>query len=335
MHCFWGFAAVLTLLAAEVSAAEAPRVAASIKPLHALVSGVMEGVGEPDLIIKGGGSPHSYTFKPSDARALSKADAVFWIGDSVETFLKRPIETLAPDALSVEMMETPGLTLLPLRDGGAWDTHDHEAHDGHGDQDGRHDDNEAEDHDDHDTVDDNRGGDHREMSAHIWLDPVNAKRMVDEIAARLGDIDAGNAAAYRANAAALSTRLDTLSDDIARELTPVRDQPFVVFHDAYHYLEARYGLNAVGSVTLSPSVQPGAARIAELRDKIEKTGAVCIFSEPQFTPKLAEVLVEGTGLRKGVLDPLGAELASGPELYFEMMRGNAEALKTCLSIRQG
>ncbi len=318
MGRIWIVAALSALLAVTVQAAEAPRVAVSIKPLHSLVAGVMDGVGTPDLIVEGGGSPHSHSFKPSEARDLSNAAAVFWIGESVESFLLRSIKSLAPNAVSVEMMETSGLTLLPLREGGAWDGHDHG-------------------HDDHDKTDDDHGRepDNAEVSAHIWLDPVNARLMIAEIALRLGEIDPGNAAAYRANAARLTAKLEILSVDMAREFAPIRGQPFVVFHDAYHYLEARYGLSAVGSVTLSPSVQPGAARIAELRDRIEMTGAVCIFSEPQFTPKLTEVLVEGTGLRKGVLDPLGFDLENGPELYFKMMRRNAEALKTCLSARQG
>ena len=154
--------------------------------------------------------------------------------------------------------------------------------------------------------------------------------MLTAIATALSAKDPANAETYKQNAEAMIVRVEALEDELASMLEPVKDKPFVVFHDAYQYLENHFGLNAVGSITVSPEVQPGAARIAELRDKIKELDAVCVFSEPQFEPRLVATVIEGTGARTGVLDPLGADLADGPDLYFEMMRANAKALADCL-----
>ena len=140
-----------------------------------------------------------------------------------------------------------------------------------------------------------------------------------------------NAARYAANATAMDASLSDLQAELAAVLAPVRDRPFVQFHDAFQYLEARYGLNAVGSVTASPERRPGAERLAALRRKIADSGAVCIFAEPQFPPDLIDVVIEGSAVRTGTLDPLGADIPDGPGLYGTLMRRNTDALRRCLS----
>lgn len=316
MKRIWITLAAFLLAGFPVAAADAPRVVATIKPVHSLVAGVMEGVGAPILLIKGG-SPHAYAFKPSEARALQDAQIVFWIGEGFERFLGAPLKSVAANAVSVELIGAPGLTLLRLRESGAWEGHAHDH--GHGDEDH---------HDDHDGS---------TVSTHIWLDPLNAKAMVGEIARQLTRLNPDNADTYSENAASLSKRLDALSNELAAVLKPVRGEGFLVFHDAYHNLEHRYGLRALGSLTISPEIQPGAARLSALREKISEAQAVCVFSEPQFTPKLVNVLLEGTTARSGVLDPLGADIKPGTDLYFTLMRRNAESLHSCLSasVRQG
>ena len=309
--------AVTALTADLGSAHERDQVVASIKPVHSLVAGVMEGVGEPHLIVKGAGSPHAFSLKPSDAEALEHATAVFWIGEDLETFLSAPLQTLAHDAKTVELAKAAGIELLEVREGGTWDAHDHAEHD----------------HGDHDHSGHGHGHDEHEghaFDAHLWLDPENAEAMLTVIATALSAKDPANAETYKQNAEAMIARVETLEGEIEAILAPVKDKPFIVFHDAYQYLENRFGLNAVGSITVGPEVQPGAARIAELRDKIKELDAVCVFSEPQFEPRLVATVIEGTGARTGVLDPLGADLADGPDLYFEMMRANAKALADCL-----
>jgi zinc transport system substrate-binding protein len=297
------------------AAAQDIDVVASFKPIHSLVAGVMGGVGEPTLLVKGSGSPHTYALKPSDAAALAEADLIFWIGEGFEVFLSNPLETLAEGARAIELGEVEGLVQLPVREGGIWDEHaDADAADRPAGEHG-----EGEHHE------------HGAFDGHVWLDPHNAKLMVAEIASALSAEDPAHAETYRANAAALTTRLDRLDAELTADLAPVKTTPFIVFHDAFQYFERRYGLTGAGSITVSPDQPPGARRLLDIRAKIEHQGAKCVFREPNFEPALVDTVIAGTTTRTGVLDPEGAGLEPGPELYFDLMRGNAESLKACLA----
>ena len=166
---------------------------------------------------------------------------------------------------------------------------------------------------------------------HLWLDPGNAKTIVEAAVRALSEADPANAERYEANGAAAIASLDALDRELKAALAPVQDAPFVVFHDAYQYYEAHYGLTAVGSITVSEARAPGAKRLREVREKIVDSGARCVFSEPQFEPALVATVIEGTPARTGVLDPIGADLAEGPEAYGAVMRGLATALNKCLA----
>jgi zinc transport system substrate-binding protein len=383
-----------TLLSTSVISAQADvNVVASIKPIHSLVAAVMEGVGEPELIIEGAGSPHTYALKPSQARVLENADVVFWFGHQLEAFLEKPLEAIAKDAKSVELLDAHDLIKLEFREGGAFekhghddednhdehddhdehaekkhddhdhdehkhdehgdekkhDEHDHnehketaEAHDEHDHDDHKdddkhdHDEHKHEEHDDHaheehaDGEHEHDEHDHGAFDAHVWLDPLNAKAIVHEIEETLAEADPENAEKYEANAEALMVKIDTLIAEVSADLEPVKDSRFVVFHDAYQYFEQRFGMSAVGSVTVSPEVLPGAERISELHAKIKELNAVCVFSEPQFESKLVQTVTEGTDAKSGVLDPLGTGIENGPELYFTLIKNMATSFKTCL-----
>ena len=342
----------------NISAAKADiEVVTSIKPVHSLVSGVMAGVGNPSVIIEGAGSPHTYSLKPSQAKQLQDAKLVFWMGDELETFLVGPIENIAQSATTIKLIDAHDLKKIKFREGGMFDDHGHDDHDDHGGHDG-HDDHDHEkhakkehddhgDHDGHDDHDhekhakkehddhgDHDGHDdhgHGEFDPHVWLDPVNAKAIVHEIEEALVKADPEHASTYEANAHKMMDKLDSLTAELREELEPFHEKGFIVFHDAYQYFEQRFDVAAIGSITVSPEVMPGAERVSELREKISDLSATCVFSEPQFEPKLVETLVEGTGARTGVLDPLGATLAKGPDLYFQLLRNMASSLKKCLS----
>ena len=310
------------------------KVVTSIKPVHSLVSGVMVGVGVPSLIIDGAGSPHTYSLKPSQAKQLQDAKLVFWMGDELETFLEGPIENIAQNATAIKLIDAHGLKKIKFREGGMFDDHghddhdehDHEKHDDHDDE--KHAKKEHDDHEDHDGHDDHG---HGEFDPHVWLDPVNAKAIVHEIEEALVKADPEHASTYEANAHKMMDKIDSLTAELREELEPVHEKGFIVFHDAYQYFEQRFDVAAIGSITVSPEVMPGAERVSELREKILELNATCVFSEPQFEPKLVETLVEGTGARTGVLDPLGATLDKGPDLYFQLIRNMASSLKKCLS----
>ena len=300
------------LMAAAATAGAADRVVATFKPVHSLVSAVMAGVGEPYLIMKGGASPHTYRMRPSDAGLIGKARVIFMIGDLIESTLAGPIHKFGSKARVVELADVPGLVRRPVRRGGAFEDDGHDHGHGHGHGKGQSHDDEA-------------------FDMHVWLDPLNAGLMAIAIARTLSEIDPANAAKYGANADALVARLDELTAQIAAELAPARDKPFIVFHDAYHHFEERFGLKAVGSAVVSTGRSPGVRRVRELRKKVREIGVVCVFAEPHYDPRFVKLITEGTGARGGTVDPVGITIKAGPEMYFNLLRGMATSFKACLA----
>ena len=293
-----GFSAILALFAligaalpAPASAGEAPPVVASIAPVHSLLAGVMKGAGTPRLLMKGGGSPHAYALKPSDARALAAARAVFWIGPALEGFLVKPLMALTRNVFTVELARAEGVVSRASTHGAGPDPH-------------------------------------------IWLDPVNAAHMIRTMVIVLANVDPANAVLYRKNGSAVMAGLAGLEGEIRRILAPVRDRPFLVFHDAYGHFIKRFGLNGGGAVSLGPGRPPGARRLGQLRRSIAREKIACVFTEPQFTPALAKTLIEGTPARLGQLDSLGVGIGpglnSGPGFYAKLMRKMAHSLVECL-----
>ncbi len=340
--------AILPLLAlggAAAARAEAPNVVASIKPVHSLVAGVMGDIGTPHLLLTGADSPHSYAMRPSDADALSKADVIVWIGEDLETFLERPIENLGGNAISVELIHAPGMTLLNYDDddamGHAEDDHDEHGHDEHGhddDHDDHGDEHHADEHHDEEEHaeeshgdDDHHGHDHHGVDAHVWLDPDNARAMVGAIVVALSQADPENADTYRANGKSLSERLEGLEAETAEQLEPFKSVPYLTFHEAFRYFDNRFGLNGHGAITVDPERQPGVQRLKEIRAEISELDNVCLFAEPQFPPKLVDVIVEGTSAKTGTVDPIGASLEPGEDLYFDLIESNRDSFVSCFS----
>ena len=312
------------------------KVVASIKPIHSLVSAITEGIGEPILLVKGTGSPHTYSLKPSQAKELQEADVIFWMGHDLEAFLENSIDNIAAKAMTISLMESDKLTKLNFREGGSFDDHGHDKHDDHDDHgNDKHDDHDDHGHDKHDDHDDHghdKHDDHDDHGAdpHAWLDPLNAIVLVQEIKNALIAADPKNEPAFEENARVTIEKLNELISEIDAELEPVKGRGYVVFHDAYQYFENRFGVTAVGSITVSPEVLPGAERIREIQNKVRELDATCVFSEPQFEPKLVATVTENTNAGTGVLDPLGASISNGPQLYFTLIRNMANSLKKCL-----
>ncbi|MBM3599713.1 MAG: zinc ABC transporter substrate-binding protein [Alphaproteobacteria bacterium] len=304
----------LSLALLHTAAADAaPKVAVSIKPIHALAAGVMAGAGAPELIVRGRGSEHSYALKPSEARTLTGAQLVVWVGEPLETFLVKPLRSVSKATRVLELLELEGLTLLKPREGGVWEKHGHAAKSGgHGQAHGHA-----------------HGAD---VDGHVWLDPDNARIIVAALVKSLSEIDAANRATYEKNGAALAAKLAALDAELKQQMAAIKNRPYIVFHDAYQYFEQRYGLNAVGSITVHPESKPSARRLTQIRDKLAKSAARCVFSEPQYNAALVGTVIEGSAARVGVLDPLGADLPEGQEAYFTMMRNLARSLTDCLGV---
>ena len=279
-------------------------IVASIKPVHALVAGVMGDLGTPHLLLAAPTSAHHFTLKPSQARALQNADIVFWIGPGMEQPLTKALATLAADAQSVALDDSAGLVLFDFDDDG---------------------------HDDHGTKDKHDGHGGHGINPHIWLDPFNAQIMLGLIADHLGKADPVNAKAYQANADAMRQAFAQLQIDIARQLAPFAESEFLVLHDAHIYFERRFGMRAHAAITTEPDVMPTAAKIKKLRHDLESHPMDCIFGEPFLGQKAVRLTAEGNDIRIGQLDPLGSQLPAGASLYADLLKSYAAAFKGCLA----
>lgn len=310
-------------------ATENPNVVVSIKPIHSLVSAIMEGVSTPTLIVKSG-SPHGYALRPSEANALAKADLVVWVGHELESFLEKPLNSLSKKAKKLTLSEQLKSSLLTVQSAGNWEhsNHDHgnheapEKHEDHEDNDKHEDHEDDEKHEGHGDDDKHESS----MDLHIWLSPSIAQKIIKETSEMLIAIDPVNAQKYQANTVKLSKKLTALDKQLTQKLAPVKNIPYLVFHSAYQYFETSYDLNAIGSVTIDPERKPGAKRISEIRKKVRDLKAHAVFSEPQFESSLVATIIENTGAKTAILDPLGSDLSAGPEAYFQLMNGLADNL---------
>ena len=327
------------------------KVVASIKPIHSLASYLMDGVAKPDLIVDGYASPHGFAMKPSHAKMLQNADLIFWVGEDLESFLEKPLSSIAKKAEKIELMEIKGLNVLKFRERNIFDDHDdhgHDDHDDHGKKEDDHDDHDHDDHgkkeddhddhdhddhgkkdghDDHDDHDGHEGHAHGEFDPHIWLDPMNAKVILNEMVEHLIENDAKNASKYKSNLKKALKEIDKLNKDVKAELS--KSTASIVFHDAYQYFEERYNVNILGAFTVNTDVMPGAEQLAEIREIIEHDKVACVFSEPQFNPDIINAVAKDMKIKTGVLDPLGATLDPGKDLYFNLIRNMSASFKGC------
>ncbi|SLN40287.1 High-affinity zinc uptake system protein ZnuA precursor [Roseovarius litorisediminis] len=289
-------------LGASAAVAEVPRVVTDIAPIHSLAAQVMAGVGEPDLIIQPGVSPHSYAMRPSEASALAKADLVIWMGEGLTPWLAGAIDTLAPDARKIALLESDKTQQMPRREGVEFGHEAHDEHDAHNHADG--------------------------VDPHAWLSPGNAREWLFLIAAELSAMDPEHAGIYQANAESGAERLEQVVQSISKELEPVRGVPFVVLHDAYQYFENSFDIPAAAAISLSDATSPGPARLADLRALVKDKAINCVLSEPQFDTKLTGAIL-AAGYKTGELDPMGARLVRGAGLYPAMLQALAKGFASC------
>ena len=289
-----------------VAMSDTPKVAADISPVHSLVSRVMLGVGTPDLIVQAGASPHGYTLRPSEAKALQDAQVVFWMGESLSPWMEGALDTLSSDAIIITLLERDETILMEFREGALFEEHD----DDHGDE--KHDDD-----------------GHGSYDPHAWLSPDNARIWLNLIASQLSIVDPENAGTYFANAAAARLEIEALTTEVNSLLEPIRGKKFIVFHDAYQYFEKAFDLSASGAISLGDASKPSPARIAEIQGRIQEESIDCVLSEPQFNKGLVATVVTGSNAKTSVIDPLGVELTPGLDLYSELIRNMTKTLVNC------
>ena len=305
------------------------KVVASLKPIHSLASYLMDGVAKPDLIVDGYASPHGFALKPSHAKMLQNADIVFWVGEDLENFLEKPLDSIAKKAEKIELLEIKGLNKLKFRERNIFDDHDDHGHkkkDDHDDHDHakKEDGHKEDDHDDHDGHEEHHHGEH---DPHIWLDPINAKVILNEMVEHLIENDAKNTSIYKSNLEKALKDIDKLTIEVMTDLN--QSTSSIVFHDAYQYFEKRFNVNVLGAFTVNTDVMPGAEQLAEIREVIEHDKVACIFSEPQFNPDIINAVAKDMDIKTGVLDPLGATLTPGKALYFDLIKNMSKSFKGC------
>ncbi|WP_417596783.1 zinc ABC transporter substrate-binding protein [Oceanospirillum sp.] len=306
--------------------ASTPKVVVDIAPLHSLVSQVMKGVEQPKLLIQPEASPHRYSLRPSEAKALSEADVVFWISEDLTPWLESSLQNLAPSAHKVEMLELTETVRHGFRQGATFEAHSH--HDDDGDED-HHSDGVHDEHHDEEAHHEHH---HGQYDPHTWLDPVNAKVWAKDIAQNLSEVDPEHAALYQRNAAELVTSLDQLIVSMNKRAEQLKGIRFIVFHDAYQYLERRFGLMAAGAISLSDASDPSPARIREIQNRVAEWGVRCAFTEPQYNPRMVSTVFEGSTVETiGVMDPLGADINDPTEHYFKLLTRLMTALEQCQS----
>lgn len=335
---------IISLLLASTALpamAEVPRVMTDLVPVHSITAQVMGDLGQPELLLDRGANAHSFQMRPSQAASLADANLIIWVGPEMTPWMERALDGLSGDTARLALLQSDGTYLRDFGDAAehdhdshakdaAADGHDHGAADDHGDDHAGHDGHAG--HDDHAGHDEHEGHDHSGLDPHAWLDPANARHWAGVIAAELSRLDPENAAIYAANAAAAQARIDALDQELAQMLDPIKDKPFVVFHDAYGYFAGHYALTVAGAVALGDASSPGAARLRALTESVAQGGAICLFPEGQHDPALVTQMAEGSKARIGAaLDPEGSFVTPGPDGYDTLMRGMAKSISDCLN----
>lgn len=293
----------LSLCAATASAEV--RLLTSIKPLQLIAAAIQDGVGSPDVLLPPGASPHNYALRPSDVRRVQEVELLYWIGPDMESFMPRVLQRRSLPSVAVQ--DLPGLQLRHFGEAaqgaeaaaGADDEHDHEHRPG--------------------TLD-----------AHLWLSPANAQVIAARMAADLSAADPANAARYQANLQAFSERLRLLDQQLRARVQTVVGKPYFVFHEAFDYFEAAYGLQHAGVFSVASEVQPGAQHVAQMRERLQAAGPTCVFSEPPLRPRLAQTLSAGLPVKLAELDALGSDVAVSASGYEQLLQDLAAAVQGCL-----
>lgn len=293
---------------------------ASIKPLQLIAAAVQDGVGSPEVLLPPGASPHHYALRPSDVRRVREVALLYWIGADLESFLPRVLTGRGQPSVAVQ--DLPGMHLRHFGEG-------HDAHDDHDEHDqahDQHDEHEQEAAEQHDHA--HRPG---SLDAHLWLLPANARVIAARMAADLALADPANAPRYQANAKAFGERLTALDQRLQTRLSGLAGKPYFVFHEAYDYFEAAYGLQHAGVFSVLGEVQPGARHVAAMRTRLQQAGPSCVFSEPPLRPRLAETLIAGLPVTLAELDTMGASLAVDGSGYEALLDNLGNGLVECLS----
>jgi zinc transport system substrate-binding protein len=255
-------------------------------------------------MVPAGTEPHDWEPAAADIAGLEEADVFVYNGAGMEHWAEDILEALRSKGLIVAEASA-GISLLEGH-------HEHE------------DEEEAAEHEEEEE---------EGYDPHVWLDPLNAKREMENIKNAFVSADPDNADYYEANYAKYAAELDALDEEFREALSGLPNKDIIVAHEAFGYLCAAYGLNQVGIEGLSPDSEPDPAKMAEIIDFAQEHAVKVIFFEELVSPKVAEAVAEAVGAETRVLNPIeglsDADAAAGGD-YFSVMRQNLESLKIAL-----
>ena len=311
-------------------ATETTGIISTIQPINSLVSAVIGNTGKTISIIPAEQSPHDFKLKPSDVKVLQNSNIIFYVSNHLESSVTKVFKNLPKNIKLINLMEESGINHLAIRENAAWERHDHHGddHDDHDKHGKKHDDH--DDHDKHGKKHDDHDDHEKEDDVHIWLSPDNAIKIVQKVNKVLSLYFPENSKIYNENTTKFIDKIRNLKMELIKELSPIKNKPYIVFHDAYQYFEKTFELNAVGSVALEGDIASSPKQISFIKDKIIKSKASCVFQEPQFDSKLVKIVVEGTNAKTGTLDPLGVNITGNKDFYLQLLTNMAKSLKECL-----
>lgn len=280
------------------------RVAASILPLGDFCRQIGGDKVEVQVLIPPGASPHTFEPSPGVLAGLSQAKVLVYIGAGLEPWIEKFIRAL-PKNKPAMVEAVHGLDLITeiprhAKEVPSPGKPQHAQKAGHSHE-------------------------HGSGNPHIWLDPILAQDICRRLAAAFIQMDPANRAGYEANLNTYLEKLAQLDQFIAGTTASFQLRQFVSFHPSFTYLARRYNLQEVGIIEVAPGREPTPRALKNIMKAIHHYGIKVIFSEPQFSPRLAEVLAQEAGVSVLSLDPIGGRPPYGDD-YLAMMKYNVETM---------
>ena len=291
---------VLLALALPYSLFAKPLIVTSIHPITLITTAITGDHANIKPLLDQQASPHDFTLKPSHLKLLEQADLVVWTGPALEHFMTRLLPDLVQSEHRIEWLSLADMTLYDYK------TENH---------------HEGEHEDDHH---------HGSLDPHVWLDPDNAIILAKAIHQKLIAINPQQSDDYDRNLEVFISSVRSTDQQLQKQLEPVKKTKYLVFHDAYGYLQRHYGLDLSRSVTINPEQRPGLRKVLELRQWIKEQEIACVIKEPQFDPALLDSLLENSEAGVAEVNPLGTDIVAGKSAYVEFLRQIATRTGNCL-----
>ena len=292
---------IFLLAIKNVAAQSTPSVVVSIKPIHSIVTSLMSGIAEPQLLLKSSNSAHTFHLKPSQVQMLANADLVIIISGDFESGLRKAIKNIEDDSL-FQIISLNNLSIHNSRSEIL----------------------KSKEHDDADEHEENI------YDLHLWLDINNMKLIAKHINKLLIKIDSVNEDKYNNNFLELMLDLEELKIDLEKEIAPFLTSQFAVFSDTSQYFEK--SMNLLRPIIITPyhGARLSIIRTLMAKEAMSDLSVSCLLYGQEAKPNQISVLSEGLSLKTFEIDILGTKYPAGPDQYFNLMKRISSQLASCL-----